>query len=290
MLLSKFGRSISDKFLIPYNEKLYACSLDKLDKDAMGRFFPYADIEEIINNFKAAHVESYNNNFVYPEGGAIEYINAIASTLNKEKIKLNTKVVEIDKVNKTVLTSDGETFKYENLINTMPFNKLLPMVNLDENIDVYTSNKVAVFNLGFDLPSTTDNHWIYYPSKDLCFYRAGFYNNIFGSDKMSLYVEIGLDSKENQVCEAELLENVLIDLKKVGIVSEHKLLSYKYIMMNPAYVHVNKKSEGDLKDKMLQLNKLNIFSAGRYGAWKYCSIEDNIIEAKLLAQTIKSSK
>lgn len=38
MLYAKFGKSIADKFLIPYNTKLYACNLDSLDKDAMGRF------------------------------------------------------------------------------------------------------------------------------------------------------------------------------------------------------------------------------------------------------------
>ncbi len=39
MLYGKFGKSITEMFLKPYNEKLYACDLTKLDKDAMGRFF-----------------------------------------------------------------------------------------------------------------------------------------------------------------------------------------------------------------------------------------------------------
>ena len=38
MLYAKFGRGICERFLIPYNEKLYACDLAELDKDAMGRF------------------------------------------------------------------------------------------------------------------------------------------------------------------------------------------------------------------------------------------------------------
>ena len=42
MLYARFGRS-TPKFLIPYNEKLYATDLATLDKDAMGRFFPHAD-------------------------------------------------------------------------------------------------------------------------------------------------------------------------------------------------------------------------------------------------------
>ena len=52
MLYGKFGKSITEMFLKPYNEKLYACDLTKLDKDAMGRFFPYADIKAIIKNMK----------------------------------------------------------------------------------------------------------------------------------------------------------------------------------------------------------------------------------------------
>ena len=67
MLYGKFGRSITEKFLKPYNEKLYAIDLTKLDKDAMGRFFPYANKEQIINNMKNSKDVSYNNSFLYPK-------------------------------------------------------------------------------------------------------------------------------------------------------------------------------------------------------------------------------
>ena len=52
MLYGKFGKSIVEKFLKPYNEKLYAVDLSKLDVDDMGRFFSYADKEDIIKNMK----------------------------------------------------------------------------------------------------------------------------------------------------------------------------------------------------------------------------------------------
>ena len=61
MLYGKFGKSIVEKFLKPYNEKLYACDLNKLDKNAMGRFFPYADTKKIINNMKNLDNTSYNS-------------------------------------------------------------------------------------------------------------------------------------------------------------------------------------------------------------------------------------
>ena len=52
MLEKKLGKSITEKFLRPYNEKLYATDLDTLDVDAMGRFFPHADIADIIANMR----------------------------------------------------------------------------------------------------------------------------------------------------------------------------------------------------------------------------------------------
>ena len=69
MLYNKFGKSITEKFLKPYNEKLYATDLAKLDINAMGRFFPYADKDEIIKNMKKSKVKSYNANFWYLRKG-----------------------------------------------------------------------------------------------------------------------------------------------------------------------------------------------------------------------------
>ena len=39
-IVSNLGNAICNKFVKPYNQKLYACDLDQLDFDAMGRFFP----------------------------------------------------------------------------------------------------------------------------------------------------------------------------------------------------------------------------------------------------------
>lgn len=107
MLYAKFGQSIAEKFLIPYNEKLYACDLNRLDVDAMGRFFPYADKEEIIRNFKKTNNNSYNSHFTYPRGGAIEYVKSLASYIGKSNICLNECVKSIDVTEKTIKTDKG---------------------------------------------------------------------------------------------------------------------------------------------------------------------------------------
>lgn len=286
MLITKFGMAISEKFLIPYNEKLYACNLQELDKNAMGRFFPYADFGEVIKNFKINKDTSYNSSFIYPKDGAYEYVKAFLKKIDCTKLRLNQKVVKID-LQKQIVYTEYEKVKYDILVSTMPFNRLLDICGIPYDHSLYSSNKVLVFNLGFDKPTQILNHWIYYPHKEIIFYRVGFYNNIF-SDKsrMSLYVEIGLKTN-TKIDINSYLERVLEDLHQVNILTNQNLISWDYVIMNPAYVYLNENVLQDVQLKKELLSKYQIYSIGRYGSWTYCSIEDNIIEAKSLAKKIK---
>lgn len=286
MLYAKFGQSIAEKFLIPYNEKLYACDLNRLDVDAMGRFFPYADKEEIIRNLKKTNNNSYNSHFTYPRGGAIEYVKSLASYIGKSNICLNECVKSIDVTEKTIKT-DKRELKYDNLISTMPFPLLMQCCSMEYDTDIYSWNKVLVFNLGFDKKGKdVFNNWIYVPSKDFCFYRVGYYDNIFATKNMSLYVELGF-GKNTDVIDVEYYkEKVLDDLKKAGIITDHKLIASHFVIMDPAYVHITKESIRDVEEKKKVLARNNIYSIGRYGSWTYCSIEDNILEAKALMERL----
>jgi len=285
MLYSKFGNAITEKFLRPYNEKLYACDLNTLDKDCMGRFFPYADIKEIVSNFKDNNSESYNDTFIYPKNGTYEFIKSLLCDLDEDKILIKHRVIEIDYINKIAHFNNGTQIKYQSLISSIPFPTLLKICKIDHDSKIYTSNKVVVFNLGFDSPTSIEDHWVYFPDPDTIFYRVGFYNNIIKSDRMSLYVEVGLETD----CEINIeiiLKKVLTDLKKHVIIKEQNLISHISLIMNPAYVHVKKESIEDFNSKIKHLNSHGVYSIGRYGGWKYCSIEDNVIEAQELYQRL----
>ena len=285
MLYAKFGKSIAEKFLIPYNTKLYATDLNKLDCDAMGRFFPYAEKEEIVRNFRRAANASYNGSFVYPRGGAIEYVKQILKHIAPEKIRTSCQVTGIDAQSKSVSLSNGQRLHYDRLISTMPFVRLLKLTGIDYDHTAYSWNKVLVFNIGFDRKgANTSDHWIYFPGKEYCFYRVGLYDNILGSDRMSLYVELGF-SKDAEIKPDEWLPRVLNDLKQADILSDNQtMVDYESIIMDPAYVHITTVSQQDVEEKKEQLAEMNIYSIGRYGSWTYCSIEDNIKEARFMAE------
>ena len=206
--------------------------------------------------------------------------------ISSNRICLEEELESIDIENKVAITNRRK-IEYDNLISTMPFPTLLEKCHIDYPKDIFTCNKVLVFNLGFDLKGNDQiNNWIYIPNKEFVFYRIGYYDNILGGERMSLYVEIGFPEKEELKDYSFYLERVLIDLKKAKIITSQKLVDYEVVLMNPAYVHINTKSTKTLNKYKQELSMKNVYSIGRYGSWTYCSIEDNMIESKLLADNI----
>lgn len=287
MLYAKFGRSIAEKFLIPYNSKLYATDLDTLDVDAMGRFFPYADKDQIVRNFRQQDGHSYNATFLYPKRGCIRVVESVASHVDSSCIALNERLMEVD-MQRHVAVTDRRTLHYDRLISSIPFPQLLSACQIDYDKSVYSCNKVLVFNLGFDSKGPDRcNNWIYYPDPSLVFYRVGFYDNILGQDKMSLYVEIGF-GRDATIPDTEmLLQRTLDDLRRVGVLTDQRLVAHQEVLMDPAYVHITQQSEADKAAKMALLAQHDVYSIGRYGAWKYCSLEDNLNDAFQLAERLK---
>lgn len=288
MLYAKFGKSIAEKFLIPYNTKLYATDLNNLDANAMGRFFPYADKEDIIRNFRKSANDSYNGSFLYHKGGAIQYVRALERDIPKSKICLNEKVERIDLQNHSIQTN-VRILTYDNLISTIPLVNLLDLCQLQYDKSTFSWNKVLVFNLGFDgAGKDRTNHWIYFPENKYCFYRVGFYSNIIQSDRMSLYVEIGLKPNEHVNIDGTLTQ-VISDLKEADIVQDEHLISWHSVVMNPAYVHISRKGIEEVNKVKDELATKDVYSIGRYGSWNYSSIEDNMKEAIGLAKLTKAS-
>ena len=285
MLYAKFGKSITELFLKPYNEKLYACSLKKLDTNAMGRFFPYADLKDVIKNMKESRDSSYNNSFEYPKRGAQVFIEALLSDIDMDNLMLNTEVKNIDiKNKKATIESDKEemTVEYEYLINTVPLNVFTELCNTEVPENVLSYNQVLVYNIGFDSAlEDTSSHWIY-------FYRVGFYNNILSETKGSTYVELGFDPNMEITKEIKDMyyHKTLEDLRNCGIVSDQKTVAHETLVINPGYVHITEQGKKWVERYMAEMAKKKVYSIGRYGAWTYCSMEDCMLQALKLSKEI----
>ena len=74
--------------------------------------------------------------------------------------------------------------------------------------------------------------------------------------------------------------------ERAGVVDGHRLVASERIVMDPAYVHITRRSIADVAEKKARLAGHGVHSIGRYGSWTYCSIEDNVVEARALAAAL----
>ena len=287
MLYARYGRGIADKFLVPYNEKLYATNLARLDADAMGRFFPHVSMQEILQVAESRAPQSYNATFTYPQRGAQQYVQALAQGVRSDRISVGERIMEID-VERKVAKTAKRAIQYDALVSTMPLPALLGMSGARHEPAVFSHNKVLVFNLGFDRKGPEGVHWVYYPQRELSFYRVGFYDNIFGARRMSLYVEVALsgDASLTEHARRSMKARVLAELQTCGVVTGQSLVASHSVLLDPAYVHVTPEAIAEAARQRASLATRDVHSIGRYGAWTYCSIEDNIIEARALAERL----
>jgi len=284
MLYRRLGAGICDRFLVPYNEKLYACDLDQLDPEAMGRFFPHAEVADIIRNFTRPDNASYNATFTYPKGGAIEYVGALLRDLPAAAVSLGEPLAAIDLAGR-VATTAGRRIRYRHLVSSAPFPALLALAGVPHDPAAFSWNRVAVFNLGFDRKGAKGVHWMYFPDRSLSFYRVGWYDNIHDGDRMSLYVEVGAPAGAALDLDA-LRARVLADLARERITDGHRLVSSHQTILDPAYVHITARSLAEHSRLAGELAAAGVHPVGRYGGWTYCSIEDNIVETRALARRL----
>jgi protoporphyrinogen oxidase len=295
MLVQRLGRGIAERFLIPYNEKLYACDLDELDPDAMGRFFPHADLDSVIANMRPAPgtQHGYNATFTYPAGGAIEYVRALLRELPPDRLFLGERLVHVDRARRLATIASatspptspsraGRQLRFGQLVSSAPLPELARICEASAPARTFSANKVLVYNLGFDRKGARDLHWMYFPDPALAFYRVGWYDNILESDRMSLYVEVGAARDAPLSIEATLAR-VLDELRAERIVTDHQLVAWHHVVLDPAYVHITQASLAATAALRAELAQTGVHSIGRYGGWTYCSIEDNIVEARALA-------
>lgn len=278
-----FGKGISDKFLIPYNEKLYACDLDELEKDSMGKFLPKLSFDMLMSQYSGQKGTTYNDFFLYPFDGCVRLIDKLLEQLDSEKLHLNEEVLHVDTEKHIVTTSIGK-YEYEYLVSTLPLSVFATLSRYGDTALLH-SNKIVVLNLGFDKPSLDKEvNWAYYPGNEI-FYRVGWYNNIAEREKLSLYVEIGCKA-DDEINIEDLLQRTLQDLRITNVIDDHKLEAYHSICVTPAYVHISKEGKEETERIIDHMKQNCVHMIGRYARWEYSAIDDSIEQAKELSSQI----
>ena len=302
-VLKYFGSGMGKHFFFPYNQKLLCYDTKKITSSWTGRFIPQTNLKTILRNTLNKSSESnigYNRHFYYPKNGGIIYLIDQITKKLKSKIHTNYTAEKIDTKNKTVYFQNGHKEKYNTLVNTTPLNSFLnsfeqnSSTNLKRTADKLLCNSLFNFNVGFDVANLTDKHWIYFPETKYPFYRIGFWHNICPTSVpkncSAIYGELSyLPGTKTEKQVYNLAEKSIKSATKVLGLNNSNIITQKNLHIPHAYVIYNFWREKNLKKLLAQLEKISIYSTGRYGEWKYSSMQEAVLDGKKTSENLLHS-
>ncbi len=301
-VLKHFGSGFGKHFFFSYNKKILSYDLKKVHPAWTGRFVPSTTLNNIIEGCFDKTTRpgvGYNSSFFYPKRGGIESIITSITSKLAQPIQTQHDVCAIDPTARIVYFSNGHQESYKTLISTLPLDRLLAIikapaqVNFAPAIGKLVHNSVVNINMGFNTPIPLNKHWIYFPEKAFPFYRLGFWHNVSTSlvpaNHTAVYGEFSyIASRTNPDRVKRLIDQASSKtLAFLQLNHQHKTIE-KVLHLDHAYVIYDTWREKHLQSLLDRLQALNIHSIGRYGAWKYSSMQEAYQDGKAVAALIKT--
>lgn len=294
----QFGKGFAKHFFIPFQHKLFAYDIRKISAAWTGRFVPKTSLTQMLYGAlgnTASKSAGYNAHFYYPKHGGIQFwVNKLRDRI-KKPINVNHCVKYIDMKNRQVVFENGHVESFKQLISTIPLDQFIKLLKEPTDTTFYQAHKqlrcnsVVNFNLGIKRPSLSDKHWIYFPEKKFPFYRIGFQHNFssFAAPQgcSSLYGEFSYTHLSKKDIKNRL-EQALNQTKKLFKLASSDILVEKIIHIPHAYVIFNHWREQHLPKLLKTLQGYDIHCVGRYGAWKYSSMQEAVLEGKEVAEQL----
>lgn len=290
---STFGEGIAKHFMLPYNTKFWTVPLERLSCEWLDGFIPVPSLSQTLEGTieESCRQFGYNSRFWYPEKGGIhELPRQLARQVRN--IHTDCQITEIDIIKKELKIASGNKEKFDLLISTIPLPETSHIIKgLPREIgSLYKKlkwNSIFNLNLGIDGSDNKGFHWVYFPKKELCFFRVGFSHNfsphMAPSGKSSLYAEVAY-SKDKPIDKNNIISNIKEDLKKVGTLKDDDRICIEDVNDIKYGYPIYDTNYSQTREKILKyLTHKNIVPCGRYGSWSYFSMEDAILDGKRAA-------
>jgi len=272
--------------MTPYNRKIWSTEPEQMGYQWIGDRVPTIDLQRILRNIEQGLDDvswGPNHTFQFPKKGGTGAIwKKLAERIAPEKIKLNTTLVQLDTANRIAVFDDGTREKYDHLISTIPLIRLAELTGDGQLINRarqlrYTHVQVVGVAPSFPIPEPLkDKTWIYTPEEKCVFYRVTPFS-IFSPDHVpdpdkycSFLCEISYPGSDGGTERRDMVKATFDGLRNIGLVDADPANTHVYNMWAEFGYPVPTTDRDDiLGDVLPALERMNIYSRGRFGGWKY---------------------
>jgi len=281
-----FGKGIAEKYLIPYNDKIWNYDTEKMSLHWVDGRVPKPPLEDVIKSAIGIETEGYTHQlyFYYPKRGGIQaLINAMEDKVSN--VFKNFEVKRIEKNgNKWIVSNGKEKKEFEQLVSTIPLFDLTNAIgNIPKKIlnaiNQLRYNSLITVMLGIDKPKINDFTAIYFPNKNFFPHRVGFPMNFseynVPQGMSSLVAEITANSGDGlwELNDEKIIEHVVTGLNEIKILDKKNVCYSRVIRSKYAYIVYNLGYLKNIKIIKEYLTNIGIELCGRFSEFEYLNMD-----------------
>ncbi|OGR56586.1 MAG: hypothetical protein A2X36_10985 [Elusimicrobia bacterium GWA2_69_24] len=285
------GTGIARHFMLPYNEKIWDCPLERISMDLVSRKIePEPVLKLIRNTFVRGTVgRAYQARFLYPRSGAGALTDAIARTVG-ERLQTHWRVSRLEPAEGggwRIFSEGGSSTSADAVVSTIPVPELLAALGdpaLQARAAEFRGNDTFIVAVGLKegrrFRAFGDCHWVFFAGPE-SFYRLTFTRSLKGEGPDTAAAEITRRSGAGSLDTGALTGRVLADLRAAGILADEADVEFSAVHLERhTYPIPTLGLEAARREVEESLAARGIFLLGRSGRWEYLNTDGIFLAAE----------
>lgn len=293
---STFGPGIATHFMEPYNTKFWTLPPPELTCEWLDGLVPVPTLEQTIRGASSEDPAEYGYNveFWYPDvGGLGAMLEALLTGVPSSQF--GKRLVRIETPARRLHFADGDVVAYDRLLSSVPLPELKHLLDpLPEDIaralDRLRWTSICVVHLGVRGDPPLPWHWVYVPEEDVSCYRVSIPSHYAPDAAPPGHYLVSAEISHapwRALDQRTIVDRVIRDLVRLGflrrerdlVVRLRRNLRYGYPIYDRHYAEATALINTHLKD-------CGIMPIGRFGSWRYLSMEQTLLDGQQAAQAI----
>jgi len=294
-----FGKGLAEKYLIPYNEKIWNVPAEELGLEWVEGRVPKPPIEDVIKAAVGVETEGYTHQlyFHYPFRGGIE---ALPRAMGERVANVvpDFAVERIWRERSGWCVSDGRTTRrYEALVCTIPIQELalalegVPKAVL-EAVNALRYNSLITVSVGLDTARLPDYTAIYVPDPKIRFHRLSFpcafspNNAKPGQSIVQAEITTNPGDGTHEMEDEELIADTIGNLENMDLARGSEVCYTRVIRTKYGYVVQNDDCRRYLRLAKSYFEGIGIALCGRVAEFEYINMDVCIDRARAVAERL----
>jgi protoporphyrinogen oxidase len=254
-LFHTFGKGLTEKYLLPYNEKIWNCRAEELGLDWVEGRVPKPPVEDVIKAAVGVETEGYTHQlwFHYPERGGIV---SVPKSLEQRVRKITTdfEVRQIGRRGRGWVVSNGrEEREFDRIVATLPILDLATRLegvpaDVVAAIKALRYNSLIVVAVGLATDELPDYTAVYIPDPEILTHRISYpgifspYNVPAGRSMINAEITANAGDGVWELSDDLIVKRVIADLEKAGMLKSRDVCyaravrdQYGYVVQDASY-------------------------------------------------------